>query len=71
VITCTDSGGTLELIQDRSNGRIVDPEPERLAQAMDELYEDRALAERLGRAGNQTLEDLGITWDNVVGRLLA
>jgi glycosyltransferase involved in cell wall biosynthesis len=71
VITCSDSGGTLELIEDGRNGLITAPEPERLAEALDELYEDRALAERLGRAGDATLKSLGITWDNVAGKLLS
>ena len=71
VITCTDSGGTLELIEDGVNGRIVEPEPEQLAEAMDALYEDRGLAEGLGNAGHQTLVDLGINWDNVVEKLLS
>ena len=41
VISCTDSGGTLELIDDGHNGRLVAPTPQALAAAMDELYEDR------------------------------
>ena len=71
VITCKDSGGTLELIEDGHNGTIVDPDPERLASAMDELYDDQARAQALGEAGGRTLRDLGINWENVVARLLS
>jgi len=42
-----------------------------LAEAMDRLYEDRALAQRLGEAGPAAIERLGITWDRVLERLLA
>jgi glycosyltransferase involved in cell wall biosynthesis len=50
---------------------IVPPEPRALAEAMDRLYEDRALAQRLGEAGPAAIERLGITWDRVLERLLA
>jgi glycosyltransferase involved in cell wall biosynthesis len=69
VVTCTDSGGTLELIEDGVNGFAVDPEPRQLARAMDRLMEDRGLAERLGRAGHDHVAEVGITWDNVVENL--
>ena len=31
VITCTDSGGTAELVRDGVNGLVVEPTPEALA----------------------------------------
>jgi glycosyltransferase involved in cell wall biosynthesis len=70
VITCSDSGGTHELIEDRVHGLIVEPEPAALAAAIDELYENRALAERMGRAGAARLAELDISWDHVVESLL-
>jgi glycosyltransferase involved in cell wall biosynthesis len=71
VITCTDSGGTQEIIHDGVNGLIVVPTAESLARAMDALYEDRERAQRLGEAGRQTLADASIHWDHVVARLLS
>lgn len=68
VISCTDSGGTKELIIDGENGYLASPEPRRLAELFDRLYGDRQLAERLGKAGFWQLETLGITWDNVIQR---
>lgn len=68
VITFTDSGGTLELVQDRRNGRVVDGVRE-LAQALDELTEDRALAESMGAAALQTIDELEISWDRVIACL--
>ena len=48
VVTCTDSGGTLEFVQDRETGLVVEPEADALAAAMDELWNDRRLAGSLG-----------------------
>jgi glycosyltransferase involved in cell wall biosynthesis len=70
VITTTDSGGPPELIRDGENGFIVAPEPEAIARVMDRLYNDRALAQRMGEAGLRRISELGITWDNTIARLL-
>jgi glycosyltransferase involved in cell wall biosynthesis len=71
VITTTDAGGTGELIVDGENGRIVPPDPRAIAAAMDALFENRALARRMGEAGRHAIDRLGITWDRVIDRLLA
>jgi glycosyltransferase involved in cell wall biosynthesis len=71
VITVTDSGGVLELVVDGINGRVVKPDPVALAECFDELWEDRALAARLGAAGAGRMTELGIDWDHVVDSLLA
>jgi glycosyltransferase involved in cell wall biosynthesis len=65
VITLADSGGTLELIEDRRNGRVA-IDVDELSGAIDELAEDRALAERLGQAAHDTIDELGISWDRVI-----
>lgn len=71
VITCTDSGGPLEFVVDGETGLITEPEPEALALAMDELWANRSRARALGEAGRERYEKLGISWTNVVDRLLA
>jgi glycosyltransferase involved in cell wall biosynthesis len=71
VITTTDAGGTRELIVDGENGFMVPATPEALADAMDRLYLDRAMARRMGEAGPDAIERLGVTWDRVLERLLA
>lgn len=68
VISCKDSGGTRELIIDGYNGYMVDPEPEKLAEVFDQLYEDKKLAEKMGNNGQNRIKKLEITWDNVVRR---
>jgi len=50
VVTCRDSGGPAELVQDGVNGFVCDPAPESLARALRALADDDALAERLGDA---------------------
>jgi glycosyltransferase involved in cell wall biosynthesis len=70
VVTCTDSGGTLELVENAVNGAVVEPDPEALARAFDELMEDKARAQRLGEAAFARLAELEISWDTVVERLL-
>ncbi|MGO9698341.1 MAG: glycosyltransferase family 4 protein [Xanthobacteraceae bacterium] len=69
VITTTDSGGVLELVTDGVNGIVAPPEPKPLAQAMDQLYRDRALASRMGAANEARLAELGIDWPTVIEAL--
>jgi glycosyltransferase involved in cell wall biosynthesis len=71
VITCNDSGGSLEFVIDQTTGLVTEPTPTHLAQAMDQLWDDRALAQRLGVAGRDRYDSLDISWANVVQRLLA
>jgi glycosyltransferase involved in cell wall biosynthesis len=69
VITTTDSGGVLELVEDGSNGVVVPPEPAAIAEAMDSLYRDRASARRMGEANLRRLSELKIDWSHVVEAL--
>lgn len=71
VVTCTDSGGTHELVADGVTGFVVEPQPEQLAEAFDRLYDDRDAARALGEAAHAKLDELEISWDTVVQRLLA
>lgn len=70
VITCTDSGGTLEFVRDQDTGLIVEPTPKSLAGAMDHLWENRTWAKALGQAGRDRYYSLNITWSNVINQLL-
>ncbi|OYU70473.1 MAG: glycosyl transferase family 1 [Alphaproteobacteria bacterium PA2] len=69
VITTTDSGGVLELVEHGRNGLVAEPDPVALAQAMDKLYRDRKLAEQFGQANFRRLSELNIDWDHVVTAL--
>lgn len=69
VITCTDSGGTLEIIEDEMNGFIVAPEAKAIAASFDRLYNDKQLAKKMGEDGLGKLKSMNITVDNMVRRL--
>lgn len=71
VITCTDSGGSIEFVIDKETGYIVEPEPEAVAQAIDELYFNQKCAAEMGRAGLERYHALNISWENVMQKLLA
>jgi glycosyltransferase involved in cell wall biosynthesis len=68
VITCRDSGGAAELVQDGASGFVCDPTPEAIAAAMRRLADDPSLAERMGKAGFETGAKL--TWPETVRQLV-
>lgn len=70
VITCSDSGGPLEFVVPGETGHVVPPEPEAIAQAIEDLVADAALAADMGRNGRAHYESLDISWQNVVQKLL-
>lgn len=69
VITCTDSGGTLELIKNMTNGFIVKPEAKSIAKIIDRLFFEKKLAKSLGEEGLNTINNMDISWQNVVTKL--
>lgn len=71
VIACRDEYGFAGLVRDGETGRVVESRPSALAAAMDELFNDIALAETMGNAGFKLLTSLGIHWDRVTERLLS
>ena len=70
ILTTTDSGGVTELVIDSVNGYICAQHPQALGDAMDRLFLDRSRTSAMGQAAYQRVLDLGITWDNVVRKLL-
>ena len=71
VITCADSGGTLEFVEDGANGFVTPPEPAAIAARIDELAADRARARRMGRQGLERYRALGLSWRRTAEVLLA
>ena len=49
VVTCTDSGGPNEFVVDGTNGYVCEPAPQALADAMQQLSDDKRRAAALGR----------------------
>lgn len=70
VIVHKDAGGPLEFVQDGKNGYVLDEKPEVVAEKIDELYNNRKLAEKLGQNGYQLIQEKHIDWDYVIDRLL-
>jgi glycosyltransferase involved in cell wall biosynthesis len=70
VITCTDSGGTLEVVEDGKTGYVVSPEPQAIAEAMDRLYFNKTGAQQMGSNGLDKIISMGINWENTIQRLV-
>ena len=68
VVTCRDSGGPAEVVEDEVTGLIVDPAPQALARALRRLADDASLAERLGTAAHARGAQL--TWSAAVEKLV-
>jgi glycosyltransferase involved in cell wall biosynthesis len=68
VITCTDSGGPLDLVIPGETGFVVVPAAARLAAACAELAANRDLAEKMGRAAQARVAAL--TWSSVISELV-
>ena len=71
VITCEDSGGPLEFVSHLKTGLVAKPTAAALAEALDQLWQDRDLAAKYGRAGRERYEQMGLSWSEVVRQLLA
>jgi glycosyltransferase involved in cell wall biosynthesis len=69
VITCRDSGGPAELVEDKVEGFVCDPTPSAVATAMQALMEDRSLAERMG--SNARAAGAKLNWADAVRQLTA
>jgi glycosyltransferase involved in cell wall biosynthesis len=68
VLTCIDSGGPCDLVQDGRTGLVCDPTPGAMAVAMARVTDDAAFAERLGGAAAGCASTL--TWAAAVQRLV-
>lgn len=71
VLTTTDSGGVLELVVDGLNGRVVEPDPQSIADALDYLYRNRSIAQSMGENAKARVSELNISWEHVLERLLS
>ena len=67
VITCRDSGGPAELVEDEVHGYVCDPTPQALAARLRLVMDDAGLAERLGRQAHARGSTL--TWPAAVRQL--
>ncbi len=71
VITCKDSGGVLEFVEDERNGFVCENDPRELAERFDYLYENEKKAKEMGMEGYEIYcNEREISWENVVYRLV-
>lgn len=70
VITCNDSGGSLEFVRHEVNGLITAPDPVEIAAAFDRLAGNIAYAKELGATGRDHYEVLDLTWEKTAETLL-
>jgi glycosyltransferase involved in cell wall biosynthesis len=69
VVACTDSGGTDVLVKDGITGYVVPPDPRAISGALDRLFSDKSKTQKMGEAGHDLVESLGINWDHVIQSL--
>ena len=69
VITCRDSGGPAELVEDGVNGVVAEPTPQSLASALRRAMGDPAAAQRMGEAAFDSGRKLN--WRDAVAQLTA
>lgn len=69
VITCRDSGGPAELVEDQVQGFVCEPTAPSLATAIQTVMEDRPLAERMGAAALEA--SATFSWADAVRQLTA
>jgi glycosyltransferase involved in cell wall biosynthesis len=70
VITNTDSGGTLELIEGGRNALVVEPTAKALAEAMERLWANPAGTRVIGHEAHATHSRHSIDWDHILDSLL-
>ena len=68
VVTASDSGGTLEFVEDGVNGAVCDPQAEAIGASINRLVADPSRAAALGGAGYERARQ--VTWDGVVEQLV-
>ncbi|HVS21062.1 MAG TPA: glycosyltransferase family 4 protein [Pyrinomonadaceae bacterium] len=71
VIVARDGGGATEFVEHDSEGFIVDPEPQAIADCLDTLYANRERASAMGRRGEEKIRAMNLSWDQVVSRLIS
>ena len=66
----TNVGGIPELIKDNETGMLVPSEnPDKLADAVNELLSDKQKAERLANNGNKFIKN-NMTWDIILPKYI-
>lgn len=68
VVTTEDSGGPAELVKHEHLGYICENHPEKIAEKLDILAEDKKLAEQMGQNAKKFISSM--TWEKTIERLI-
>lgn len=71
LITATDSGGILGLVENNVTGWVVEPQPDLLAESMNMIFAKQQEALKKGEAMYNHWKKLNITWGKTIEKLLA
>jgi glycosyltransferase involved in cell wall biosynthesis len=71
VVTTSDAGGLLELVDDGVTGYVVDANARALASAFETLSREPNTALRLGKAAKERWESMKLNWPSTIEALLA
>jgi glycosyltransferase involved in cell wall biosynthesis len=71
VLTATDSGGVLALVDDGATGWIVPPDAQALGAALNRLWAERRRTRAMGAAARHAWLRRGVTWPATIARLLS
>lgn len=69
VVTCSDSGEAAVIVGRAKGGFVTAPQPIAIASTLDRLCDNQGLAQEMGALGHTWVS--GLTWQNVVARLIA
>ncbi len=67
VITCNDSGGVLEFVENKKSAFIVDLNEVEMGDKINFLYNNKVKCKEMGEYGYHNVKD--ISWDNVIAKL--
>jgi glycosyltransferase involved in cell wall biosynthesis len=70
VVVASDGGGATEFVEHNSEGLVVAPEPQAIAEALDSLYAERMRARAMGERGKEKLTAMNLSWQTVVENLI-
>lgn len=70
LVTTTDSGGVLSLVQHQETGWVAEPSPQSLGEALNSVYKSTALTQQYGKAARALWLSLNVNWPQTVETLL-
>ena len=69
IITCTDSGGSLEFLENAVNGYVVEPSPEKIGESVNRIFNEGS-AKKMGEMGYKIFKNNLLSWDMVIKKLV-